>query len=1102
MTSKRVNWKLLGVLAGGLALSAAAVAGVHAVQVRREAAELLARADEAERDGQAGRAAARLRRYLSLAPEDADALARYAGLLDGQAGDDEARWRAVSAYEQVLARDPSREEARRRLAALAMDLGDYGLARDQLQELLRRKPGAADVEDLLGQCYEATGEPEKAAESYRRAVDHDPTRVAAYARLAALLYDGMNRAADADRLLDDLTRADGDDAAAWLARAAYRDRHGDAAGAEKDVARARELAPDDGRVLLAAADLAYRRGAAGEARDALRRGRAAHPDDVSLCVALTTLELECGRPAEAAAAAREGLVKNIDQPDLLNLLTEALLRQGDEAGADAVIARAREHGPAGLAGYLAARQQMRRKHWGEAARALAEEATTADLSPGLALRAWLCLAECYEYLGDADRRFAASRRAVEADPSSGPARVGLGAALLAAGRTDEALDQLRQAERLAQPPPALWPVLARALLAQARGLPAEQRDWREVERVLDRADAAPGQEAAAALARADVLRARGRSDEADALLERERAKDAGGAGPWLAAAVRAARGGDAAAAKRVLDEARGKLGDRVELRLAELELWAEPEEAARGGAPAALEKDAETLPPEDRTLLLCRVAEAYYRLGKGSEGDRLCRLLADRPADLAGRLLLLDAAAQCRDDETAARVVADVRRLEGEDGAGWRCGEAARLVVRAGRGDKSGLDRARTLLTEAAARRPEWARVALLQAEVAELDSDAAKAADDYQKAFDLGDRRHEVALRLLGLLARRGRWEDADRVARKWQEQAVPHGALARLAAEAALRTGANARAVELARLAAPTGADDAVYRVWLGGVLDAAGRSDDAEAELRAAVRLAGGDWEATAALANHLALLGRGREADEAIEALKDQLPPRYAALPLARCYEAEGRFDRAAEYYRGALERRPSDATTLRRAAAFELRRDRPAAAEPLLRRLLAPGVEAAPDDAAWARRRLAMVLAADGDDRKFAEAKELVADERDDAAGRRVRAFVEASRPDGRRAALRTLEESAKEAPPDAEESLRLARLYDEAGDWPAAQSRLHELVTADKLNPEYLAVYVAALLRHGERDAARPWVERLDGLEPGSARVKEFRAALAAAPRP
>ena len=71
-----------------------------------------------------------------------------------------------------------------------------------------------------------------------------------------------------------------------------------------------------------------------------------------------------------------------------------------------------------------------------------------------------------------------------------------------------------------------------------------------------------------------------------------------------------------------------------------------------------------------------------------------------------------------------------------------------------------------------------------------------------------------------------------------------------------------------------------------------------------------------------------------------------------------------------------------------------------------------------------------------------------------------------------------------------------------AGGWPAAQARLHELVTTDKLNPEYLSVYVAALLRHGERDAARPWAERLDGLEPGSARVKDFRAALSAAPRP
>ena len=69
--------------------------------------------------------------------------------------------------------------------------------------------------------------------------------------------------------------------------------------AEKDAARARELAPDDARVLLTTADLAARRGRADDARAALRQGLKARPDDMDLRLALATLELQTGRPKEA-----------------------------------------------------------------------------------------------------------------------------------------------------------------------------------------------------------------------------------------------------------------------------------------------------------------------------------------------------------------------------------------------------------------------------------------------------------------------------------------------------------------------------------------------------------------------------------------------------------------------------------------------------------------------------------------------------------------------------------------------------------------------------------------------------------------------------------
>ena len=339
-------------------------------------------------------------------------------------------------------------------------------------------------------------------------------------------------------------------------------------------------------------------------------------------------------------------------------------------------------------------------------------------------------------------------------------------------------------------------------------------------------------------------------------------------------------------------------------------------------------------------MLLCRLAETYYRIGKPSEGDRLCRLLAETSAtDLSLRLPLLEAVLSSEDDALVDRVLADVARLEGDDGAWHRYGRAARLATRAWRGDRSGLTEARTLLADVARRRPDWSRVALLQGRLADLEGDAAAALDRYRRAFDLGERRPDVALPLAGMLAARDRWEDADQVFRKLQEQLVLRGGLARRAAETALQTHNGERAVELARLAAPA-EDTYTYHIWLGRILTAAGHASEGEDELRRAAQFPNAGWDATAALAAYLAERNRAGEAEAAVENLKARLPARYAALPLAECYEAAGRLDSAEQYYGEALTKRPDDDPTLLR------RRDLPPAAGPCGQSGTAPAPAAA------------------------------------------------------------------------------------------------------------------------------------------------------------
>jgi tetratricopeptide (TPR) repeat protein len=163
------------------------------------------------------------------------------------------------------------------------------------------------------------------------------------------------------------------------------------------------------------------------------------------------------------------------------------------------------------------------------------------------------------------------------------------------------------------------------------------------------------------------------------------------------------------------------------------------------------------------------VAERQAWLGNRPEVVRLCgEIAARRPEDLRGRLLLVEVSLSAGNDRSAARAVADLRRAEGEAGACWRYGEAARLLAAAARGDRAGLPQARALLAAAARRRPGWARVPALEARAEEAEGRPDRALAAYLRAIELGDRNPAVLRRAAQLLAERGRRAEADAVLRK----------------------------------------------------------------------------------------------------------------------------------------------------------------------------------------------------------------------------------------------------------------------------------------------------------------------------------------------
>ncbi len=1101
---KRLNVKLLAVLLGALAVGVVAVFLLHASQMSRHAGNLVSQARQEEAEANLERAAVCLQRYLVFAPEDNDARTRYGEIMEQLAVSDHERWRVVSVYKQVLYREPSRHDVRRRLALLTLRLGWMSEARLHLEMLLREQPGQADLEYMLGQCQEAAQDYALAASSYRSAIETAPSLVEAYVHLAHLYQYRLDEPEKAGRSLDAMVSHNSASAAAYLARGAYHWSRGAMAECSRDVERARQLSPEDVQVLRASAELERRWGRFDESRRYLRQGLQRDPRNLALHLALVEVALEQKDARGAIEYLRQGLRALPNQPNLLLLLGEILLEHGQESEATEVIQQLRRPGsPPGLAHYLAGRLHMRHGEWTRAERTLEEVVALPDRAPALACRACLALARCQAHQGDGERQRAALLQAVQFDQSAVPARLMLAAALEEAGRIDEALEQYRTLVESPEPPDDAWIHLGRLLLQRNRSRPPRKRTWNELERILERAGRLPRVEIPVIVLRAEVLLERGQDDQARRSLEQALVAHPREALLWKALAELTRRQGKPMQSAVILEQARLTAGDLPELFEAELALYvARPPRKSRETF-RRLEKDLDRLPPDDQTRLLGQMAMAWFQIGEYENGRRLCRRLAEhRSQDLPSRLTLLDLALRGGEERLLAQVVADLRQLEGEEGIWWRYGEAARLILRVQRGERSCLDEARALVADIKHRRPDWPRGALLEAYVCELEGTPAAAMDAYLLAFRGGEQPPGMAERLVRLLMEHGRLDEADDVIRKVQRQTALSVELARLGAEIAVRQRGNERAVELARLAVASDADDYPSLLWLGQLLASAGRPGEAEETLRRAVRLREDLAETWLTLIAHLVRAEQLQEAENMAEEMKRRLPANQ--LPMARASAAEllGQVHRADQEYQVAVAQAPGDPLVLQHAARFFLRLNQLSRAEPLLRRLLAQQTDAPEASQAWARRRLALLLAFDSSS-QYRQALALLDEKRilkqETLADRRTRLLIQGTRQEERSAALRQLEQTAKLQPFTPEELFYLARLYEAANDPKAVEERMLDLLALDRNNPEYLALHINHLLRRGHLDDARSWFARLQTLEPESSRVRSLRMQFNAA---
>ena len=231
----------------------------------------------------------------------------------------------------------------------------------------------------------------------------------------------------------------------------------------------------------------------------------------------------------------------------------------------------------------------------------------------------------------------------------------------------------------------------------------------------------------------------------------------------------------------------------------------------------------------------------------------------------------------------------------------------------------------------------------------------------------------------------------------------------------------------------------------------------------------------------LVQYLARTGRKDQARLTIEKAKNRLVGVQVPLVLAQCYAELGDLEQARSQFRAAQTNQPNSAAAMRAEASFALAIGAVDQAEEDLRKIVDLDVKA-PDDAAWARRLLATVLASTGNRRKSLEALKLlglveegvsyVPDDDEPADDIRAKAKVLSLRNnrDARRAAIRGLQQLVERELATVEDQYLLSQLYEAEGSWFKAEGRLTSLLATHGENPVFLAQYTSFLLRRGATD--------------------------------
>lgn len=890
---------LVGTGAGGY--------GLYRYRKEHNTQLLLDQAQAARVQGNRAAALSAYRRYLQRKPKDEAALEAYVEvLLEALEASSDVIGATVRALQKLVRVQPENVDALGELAGLYVKVREFVLAQQVAESWVELAPTSVEAPITLAQALLGVGQAPAATETLISAIGRMPDEPRLSAVLVRVLAFDLKRPDEAADWLSHALRVGAESDDVQLAAYYFYHSRNESVTAEHHLKLARQLAPDDIDVVLAATMFYLSQSRFDEARAALDRAEVLAPDDRR--VALARAEYAHGQTDEdTLVSTAEDLVERAGEQDVelivraadlflrvgrldrteecLNRLDNILV--GNEPGEVVAVVSL-------LKGAFALAKGRSAVAVGHLRTALGEQPTNTRALKMLALAFWNS--------GDLEAGANMLERALALKPDDAHTRLQLAEIAWQAGRPRRSRNVVDGLQ---------GPLRATVRLIQ---LACELREARR---------------------EGTLSTSRTRHEQALNELAATSTADDSTAKRWrLRCLVLAGQVEKAMASVR--DEWSGPQSDpKLGAELGQLLLAHERYAEARELAGELIQRFPEAV---EGHLLRVKTAGASGRLSEFDSyvdncglGDEPCgrvleavgdELLAADRADDALKVLRRAAELQPNNvsawqkvvlrtsDLNEARLRSEaIRAIEGDAGWRWKYSLAHALL----RLDSSSaaLMRARDLLEQCLTDRPRWVAARLLLGHAHERNGMTEKAAAAYQAALAYRPALYAkpVALRLVALLGRLGRFMEADvvlnsiaetipddqtvlqlraqqeirrqdfdaalEIAEQLLELRPDDATVAAMAAELQYRTGDAIRAEQIARHAIEQ-SPLATAPLWsLARILLAQGRTDEAEAQVRRAVARAD-----TAAhhllLAQFLVRIDKAPDAEPAIARAQELAP----------------------------------------------------------------------------------------------------------------------------------------------------------------------------------------------------------------------------------